>query len=197
MKKKIKNYFHILSSSFFILLVLLEFSSWAEEEEEAALRRHYQLERKPEGRRVKSGVSDLNYVFPHDSLLLLLIFILSSQNKSKNKSKNKPFLVYKTSVSSASVSYLRSPSGVGLRLAVGGLRRSGTLLGAWLFRAMLSGAGVACRLLLMVVGVMMLMLIRMILIWMLMMVMMMLMMLMMMLLLFLIAPLQAKLPLIC
>lgn len=95
-------------------------------------------------------------------------------------------------MSSASVSYLRSPSGAGLRLAVGGLRRSGTLLGAWLFRAMLSGAGVACRLLLMVVGVMML--IRIILIWMLMMVMMMLMMMM---LLFLIAPLQAKLPLIC
>lgn len=47
MKKKIKNYFHILSSSFFILLVLLEFSSWAEEEEEAALRRRYHLERKP------------------------------------------------------------------------------------------------------------------------------------------------------
>lgn len=134
------------------------------------------------------GVSDLNYVFPHDSLLLFSIFILSSQNNSKNKS----FLVYKTSVSSASVSYLRSPSGAGLRLAVGGLRRSGTLLGAWLFRAILSGAGVACRLLLMVVGVMML--IRIILIWMLMMVMMMLMMMM---LLFLIAPLQAKLPLIC
>lgn len=135
------------------------------------------------------GVSDLNYVFPHDSLLLFSIFILSSQNNSKNKS----FLVYKSSVSSASVSYLRSPSGAGLRLAVGGLRRSGTLLGAWLFRAILSGAGVACRLLLMVVvGVMML--IRIILIWMLMMVMMMLMMMM---LLFLIAPLQAKLPLIC
>lgn len=94
------------------------------------------------------------------------------------------------------MSYLRSPSGVGLRLAVGGLRRSGTLLGAWLFRAILSGAGVACRLLLMVVvGVMML--IRIILIWMLMMMMMMLMMLMLMMLLFLIAPLQAKLPLIC
>lgn len=97
-------------------------------------------------------------------------------------------------MSSTSVSYLRSPSGAGLRLAVGGLRRSGTLLGAWLFSAILSRAGVACRLLLMVVGVMMLMLIRMILIWMLVVMMMMLLLMM---LLFLTGPLQAKLPLIC